>query len=174
MRDLSFFKYFLMILLFVATVNSSKSIVKQGWFWTLAFFIHEVRRSKKALKNHPETVQKSMKIQPKMESRTHPNENPSPRPSSESILAPFCPHLGSILAPISLPKPSKSLPRALWKKHRIFIRFLIKSAGNLGGGSRGVPGCSAPSKSNGFWWNQCSRLDGKQNSENADFEGHSS
>ena len=131
-----------MILFFVATVNSSKSIVKQGWFWTLAFFIHEVRRSKKALKNHPETVQKSMKIQPKMESRTHPNENPSPRPSSESILAPFCPHLGSILAPISLPKPSKSLPRALWKKHLMFIKFWRSPPGNVPGcpgGSRGVP-----------------------------------
>ena len=174
MRDLSFFKYFLMILFFVATVNSSKSIIKNEWFWTLAFFIHEVRRSKKALKNHPETVQKSMKIQPKMESRTHPNENPSPRPSSESILAPFCFHLGSILAPISLPKPSKSLPRALWKEHWIFIKFWRSPQKNYKGGAGGSRDRSAPSKSNGFWWNRCFRLDGKPNSENTDFEGHSS
>ena len=113
-----------------------------GGFWTFALFIHKMRRSKKASKNHSKTVPTSMQIGSKMEPRTHPNENPSPTPSSESILGPFWLHLGSIFEPISLPKPSKSFPRALWKEHWIFIKIWRSPQKNYKGargGCRGVP-----------------------------------
>ena len=103
----SFFINFQCFSDFVATIKSLKSIVKIGWFWTFAFFIRMMRRSKTASKNHKKAAQKSMKIGPK--------QVQNPTPCRGSFLEPFWFYFGFMLAPFWVPFRSQSRSNCSWE-----------------------------------------------------------
>ena len=143
-RSHSFSNIFQRFSYFVASAKSLKSIVKMGGFWTIAFVIHIMRRSKTSLKNLIKTMLKSLKICKKKRFRIkHP------------VGLPFCSHFGMILAPFWTdigPDIAQNRFRTPKNRSRDASRksvcFWIRFEGARSWGNRGgmvvIPGVWAP------------------------------